>query len=325
VVQLLEKRPRDRLGYAVDVARRLGATELPEARVYLYRPALVGRERALHTLQELAQQPLGPARLVLLSGESGIGKTKLATELGRHAERQGMLVATGECLPGEPRLLAAFSGLLRALADHCGTSGQDLLGAHGPWLWPYAPFLAELPGQQGLAPPEPLPLPAARHRLHRALLEVLLAFVAGRPFVLLLDDLQWADELTLEWLHTLLTLREPPHWLIVGTCRSEEGRERMVLLRALSLEIPLERLAREELVQDAGFRTDLGVLSCREARMAHLRGDGSAATRALGEAEEVAQQLGVGPLSVLGHEISWTQHQLREISPESSARDTHRT
>jgi tetratricopeptide (TPR) repeat protein len=256
VMQLLEKRPRDRLGYAVDVARRLGGGEPPPSRLYLYRPALVGRRAALDSLESLAGQLAGGSlpedRLVLVSGESGVGKTRLATELGRRADEQGLLVGVGECLPGEPRALGALQGLLQVVADHCRAGGravtERVLGASGPPLWPYAPWLASLPGQQGLRPAEPLPQEAARLRLYQALLEILQRHAQGRPLLLLLDDLQWADGLTLGWLQRVLAAAEPPPWLFVGTCRSEEGQELLAPLRALPgvRELPLERLTEGE-------------------------------------------------------------------------------
>jgi serine/threonine protein kinase len=110
VLRLLAKEPRERLGHADDVAAALAALgaedgwEGPQVRPYLYRPELAGREEVLRELEarlEALQAGGSGARggLVLLGGESGVGKSRLALELGRRAERRGLLVLTGECLP----------------------------------------------------------------------------------------------------------------------------------------------------------------------------------------------------------------------------------
>ena len=97
VLRLLATRPEDRLGHAEDVAEALGALgvpapayeEAPRPRAYLYRPVLAGRHEALGALDEALDRAKGERRgqRIFIGGESGIGKTRLALEIG--AARRG--------------------------------------------------------------------------------------------------------------------------------------------------------------------------------------------------------------------------------------------
>jgi len=94
VLRLLAKEPQQRFGFAGDVAVALGrmigeqrAAEVdPRPRAYLYRPRFVGREDIMERLtKHLLRLGEGRGRLVLVGGESGVGKTRLAMEFGRVA------------------------------------------------------------------------------------------------------------------------------------------------------------------------------------------------------------------------------------------------
>src|SRR5262249_12368558 len=108
VLRLLHKRPESRMGHADDVAAALGslgaengfAHEAPRSRAYLYRPRFTGRREALELLETRARQlnRQGGA-VVLLGGESGVGKTRLAMEAAKEAQSHGLRVVLGECQP----------------------------------------------------------------------------------------------------------------------------------------------------------------------------------------------------------------------------------
>src|SRR5262249_54048168 len=153
ILQLLEKRPRDRLGYAADVAAALSAAgaeaaELdgPRPRTYLYRPELTGRPDAVATLVEAVDRITrhGGGGLVLVSGESGVGKTRIAMEAARLATERALTVITGRCAApgaGEAGTKAALAPplcplrpLLLAVADRARRGREEadrLLGARG--------------------------------------------------------------------------------------------------------------------------------------------------------------------------------------------------
>lgn len=247
VLRLLAKSPADRVGHADDVAARLaelgaenGWTEqAPSPRAYLYRPGLAGREAALHECEsDLTRLRAGQGGLVLVAGESGVGKTRFALEFARRASAAGLRVLTGECLPASSsdatgssaagRPLEPFRPMLQAIADLCRSSGREeterLLGPRGRLLSAFEPALADAPGQDAHPEPADLPPDVARFRLFSFLSETVRAFVHGAPTLLLLDDLQWADELTLGFFEHLLQSRalESSPLLLLGTYRAEE-------------------------------------------------------------------------------------------------------
>jgi predicted ATPase len=250
VLRLLAKDPRERFGHADDVASALAglgaedglAGAGPKPRAYLYRPAFAGREQALAELErQLAKLQGGSGACVLLAGESGIGKTRLAMELARRAERFRARVASGECLPPSAAKGSAGAGgplhplrrSLQAIADRCRERGvqeaERLLGSRGKLLALYEPALRSLPGQEAHPEPAELPPEAARQRLFGALSDTYAALAQDRPLLLILDDLQWADGLTADWLaHLLHTggLERLP-LLVLGTYRMEELNEQL--------------------------------------------------------------------------------------------------
>src|SRR4029077_19626920 len=98
-----------------------------------------------------------------------------------------------------------------------------LLGERAAILAPYEPALALLPGQERHPPLPEIPGEATRRRAIQALMDVMAACARERPLCLIIDDLQWADDLSLALLEAL-----PPGGLagkailIIATCRAEE-------------------------------------------------------------------------------------------------------
>ncbi|WNG48259.1 protein kinase [Archangium minus] len=270
ILKLLAKRPEDRFGYAEDVARVLvelgveaGEPEpLPKPHPYLYRPPFTGRKEAMRKLNDLLDEMLFcKGGRVFIGGGSGVGKTRLALEVAREAIHRDLPVVTCECIPlglsgtqvdagmrAPP--LHPFRSLLAAVADHCQHGGEKetarLLGPKGKVLVAYEPSLDQLPGQRELPPPPPLPdADTARARTFSALQDVLFAFAEEDPLLLIIDDLQWADEMTLAFLRQLrhedLVERGV---LLLGTYRMEEMGDalREVVSAPGSLHIELGRL-----------------------------------------------------------------------------------
>ncbi|MFJ2771164.1 BTAD domain-containing putative transcriptional regulator [Streptomyces sp. NPDC087300] len=138
----------------------------------------VGRERELATLDEAARSvAAGGQALVLLSGDAGAGKTTLAEHLTARLSALGWTTAWGRC------------------PEHEGV----------PAAWPWSTVLAELGAEVSwgsVAPHAGDPAPDARFRRRRALREALRRVAArGRqPVLIVVDDLQWADDETLECL-----------------------------------------------------------------------------------------------------------------------------
>ncbi len=233
VMHMLDKRPRDRIGYAEDVAAELARIErslAPDSeprvelradpaagerpRPYVYRPGLAGRQELVELLEELmfgAEPREDRGGCVALVGEGGVGKTRLAGELATRARERDLTVLTGECEQvgvGEAEELRAgplapLRPVLRAVAERCREGGalecERLLGASGGLLAAYEPALAELaPAVHDHVDPA-----TARFRVLAVLGDTLRALVRDTPTLLVLDDLQWADELTLAVLASL--------------------------------------------------------------------------------------------------------------------------
>jgi len=251
ILRLLTKQPRRRIGFADDVATMLAPfclpgpepVDFPRPRPYLYRSQLVGRDRDLDRLgSRLGEAEGGKGGCVFLGGESGVGKTRLATELGMKAGSMGVQVLTGQCAEptagtagGAP--LEVLAPLLRAVADRCREEGAQetarLLGERGAVLAAYERSLADVADvgdQPELARLEPA---AARRRLFDALLETLKALTDEKTLLLILDDLQWCDELTLAFLSFLRGRVAGTRFLVLGTYRTEElGGELRELIQA---------------------------------------------------------------------------------------------
>ncbi|UQA62571.1 serine/threonine-protein kinase PknK [Polyangium aurulentum] len=237
-MKLLEKRPQDRIGYAEDVIASLSAfaparpKALPDIVPYLYRPSFLGRHDVLWELQgHLRAAGAGHGRLVLVGGASGVGKTRLMTELARLASRGPCTVITGECVSlgihgASAGPLHPFRSLLLAIADHCHRNGpaasKRILGDRASVLAAYEPALAGF-ATDGVEPASDLAAPAAQKRVLASLTEALLALAQEKPLLLIIDDLQWADELSLLLLRALAeTPLEGRRLLAVGTYRTDE-------------------------------------------------------------------------------------------------------
>ncbi|MBI2568736.1 MAG: tetratricopeptide repeat protein [Candidatus Schekmanbacteria bacterium] len=238
VLRLLAKEPRQRLGYA-DVAAAaladLGAEVCPAdatgspSRAYLYRPGFAGRAHEMALLRKrLDDLDCGRGGLVLLGGASGVGKTRLAMEVAREALAREALVLAGECLDGDREPFRAFRKPLQAIADRCRELGPEeaerLLGARARLLAAIEPTLAGLPGLEAYPKPTELTGEAARRRMVIAVADTLWALAAHDATLLVLDDLQWVDPLSVEVLTFLLRSKRfaRSSLLVLGTYRSEE-------------------------------------------------------------------------------------------------------
>ncbi|MEC3981912.1 ATP-binding protein [Amycolatopsis sp. H20-H5] len=169
--------------------------------------SLAGRDAELAAIVAvLVQRPAA----VIVEGEPGMGRSRLLAELAARREFSGGRILTGACQPlREPFPYGPLLEALRSAADRPLGPLSPVAGV----LHPLLPELAEtLPPQ-----PEPLADPVAeRHRQFRAFRELL---VACGPTLLMIDDLQWADETTLDLLRFLAA--GMPHELgLVVTART---------------------------------------------------------------------------------------------------------
>jgi len=266
IMRLLAKDPADRYQTAAAVADALapvsaepeGAAvpvraEAPATRTALLqrivRGRLVGRASELQELREHLDRMLGgEGRLVLLSGEPGIGKTRLAEELAVYAHLRGAWVLRGHCYEqevGVPYL--PFLETLRQLYQQTG----ELLQTLGDRAGDLGRLLPELATPS--APPPSLTAEDERIRVFETVTQWVAAASRRRPLVFALDDLHWGDRASLRLLHHLARHTRGERILMLGTYRemeldlqhplhdviSEMNRERLFYrlpLRRLSLE-----------------------------------------------------------------------------------------
>jgi DNA-binding SARP family transcriptional activator/tetratricopeptide (TPR) repeat protein len=157
------------LGHAPELDSALSAPARPEP-VPPTAPerTLVGRAEQLAALERaLAAAKAGSGRLVVVAGEPGVGKTRLAEELAELAE--GVAVAWGRCAeePGAPPFW--------------------------PWTQVLRGLAADLPADLQAPAPPVVDVETVRFRLCRAIAELLRRLAADRPLLVVIDDLQWAD------------------------------------------------------------------------------------------------------------------------------------
>jgi DNA-binding SARP family transcriptional activator len=186
---------------------------------------LVGRSHELGVLKQAYDDIRTVGHLMLLEGEAGIGKTRLAEEFLANAQSKGAIVISARCYEGETQF--AFgpiaAGLRTTLALE--SAEQRLKDIPLAWISEAARLLPELNTHRNdLSAPLPLDSPGAQSRFFEGLKQILYALCKGElPGILFFDDIQWADSATLDLLNYLVRrLREQPVCLLV-TLRNKQS------------------------------------------------------------------------------------------------------
>lgn len=214
----------------------------------------LGRAAELARLQAaLAGALAGRGRLMLLAGEAGIGKTRLAEALAECASEAGATVAWGRSVEGgDAPALWPWAQVLRQLA---AAQPERFAAVAGPLAGPLGPLAVELAGEAVPAPTEPAAEPgAAQFLLYDAVERILGGLAAAVPLLVVLESLHWADLPSLQLLKFLAGELREGRLLLVATLRTGEAPA------SRSLGDLLEALARAP----AAERLDLGPLD-REA------------------------------------------------------------
>jgi tetratricopeptide (TPR) repeat protein len=247
--------PETRAAYQMAVSGRLpprqpGAAVPPTwSTLPTLEAPLIGREKALHHLREAYDcARLGRGRLVLISGEPGIGKTRLMQHfVTSPADKASAVVSAGH----EAERAMPYWPLVEALRPHLSHIGQAMPGMEPVYLSELARLWPELESWlPGLPAPPPLEPEQARAHLFRALSCWLLSLAAWRPpLILCLDDLHWADEATLAWLGYLARQIRRAPLLVLGTYRCEAGAAVNAMRAELARLGLLEEVSLEDLSQ----------------------------------------------------------------------------
>ncbi|GHO82168.1 SARP family transcriptional regulator [Dictyobacter formicarum] len=181
-------------------------------------PTLIGREREWKQLHDVWQRALfGGPQFVLVTGEAGVGKSRLAEEFLLWASQQGIVTAKARSYAAEGQIsLAPVTEWLRNEGLRASLRQLDAV-----WLTEVVRLLPELLEEQ---PELPHYGPVTEYGQHQRFFEALARAIllTPQPLLLLLDDLQWCDQETLAWLHLLLRFDPAARLLIVGCAREEE-------------------------------------------------------------------------------------------------------
>jgi DNA-binding CsgD family transcriptional regulator len=207
-------------------------------------PVVIGRHQELATLEALLDDGGG---VLLVSGEAGIGKSRLARETVALAAVRGYRVLQGACFDRDQSLpYAPLLDLLRTYASDEPDAARERLRAVAPGWLRLAPDLA------GGSIPFPLTLDPEQER-QRFFYEMW-AFVSGlareRSLLVLVEDLHWSDEASLELLLSLIRRMAATPLALLLTYRDEE---RGAALSRFLAEIDRERIATEIVLQPLGL------------------------------------------------------------------------
>jgi DNA-binding CsgD family transcriptional regulator/tetratricopeptide (TPR) repeat protein len=233
-------------------------------------PAFAGRQQELAALGRVLA---GPPALVLVEGEAGIGKSRLVREFLSTDDGQQHSTMVAACPPF--RRPCTLSPLVDAIRQAVGNPRQLGLSGLAGALRPLFPeWSADLPPA-----PEPAEdATAARHRLFRALDELLACMGVS---VLVVEDVHWADEATLEFL-LFLGSQQRPRLSLVLTYRPEDVPGDSLLLRLSSrmpgaaggLRLAMQPLRVAETLQLVSSMLDGERVSAAFAEFLHERTDG---------------------------------------------------
>ena len=216
-------------------------------------PILIGRTAELAAFHLLIDQgKSGRGQVALLSGEAGIGKSRLVAEAKVAAAAQGFLLLQGNCF--QPDISSPYASLLDLLRS---SAANQLAATTATELAPFARELHQLLPDVVPLPPDQAPLVSSdpeqeKRRLFAALAHFFTGRAATQPVLLIIEDMHWSDDTSLQFLHYLARRCSAHPLLILLTYRSDEVRPSLRHFLAqldrerLAQEISLARLTRDE-------------------------------------------------------------------------------
>jgi DNA-binding SARP family transcriptional activator len=274
--QLLERKsaePAAVRGVAGAPSERGAAAPLPRTMAELAALPFSGRRSELERLAGLVGGARGDrSRVLALSGDAGVGKTRLAAEVAARAHAEGCEVLHGRAHRTATTCYEPFVEALRRRLRHDDAFAGALVPVLGPELAELARLVPELRAVVAAAPDEgPGAAELRRQRVCDAVLALCESLAQQRPLVVVVEDLQWADESTLLLLRHIACATGGAPIALLTTMRDElplPGSLQSVLLD-LARERVLERLSLSELDEDA--TAELVAARCGDCSRDELR------------------------------------------------------
>jgi DNA-binding SARP family transcriptional activator len=217
--------------------------------------ALAGRDHELEVLREAWHAAAsGEPELVTITGEAGIGKTALAEALAAEAAGDGGTVLRTRCYETERSLFLqpVVEAIAPVVASTPAATLRQLLGEHATAA---AALLPEAAAILGPPPPGRGSVEMERRRAFEAVRAFLRGLAERRPVLLVVDDLQYAGQSTVELIHFLGREQPGTRLMVVATVRAENDAETGAALDPVARRIelgPLGPAAVRELAQAAG-------------------------------------------------------------------------
>ncbi len=230
---------------------------------------IAGRRSELTAVRRHLETGTG---LLLVTGEAGIGKTKLVTTA---AEQAGCFVATTHCLPLSTQvpLMPIADALRSVLAQDSGEWFGDALRTCPAYV---APTLGVLLPELDVDPPPQMGGGSDRQRFFSAVAAVLEALGELRPWALVIEDVPWADSVTLDMVERLVASerRLPP---VVATWRTEDPDlpdEHLAWRNRVSRRVATLHLGALTLAETTEQLRFLGVIAATDVDAIHRRSRG---------------------------------------------------
>jgi DNA-binding CsgD family transcriptional regulator/Flp pilus assembly protein TadD len=208
-------------------------------------PRIIGRESELNTLgQALQAAQRAEGHCILMAGEAGVGKSRLLDELRQRAVGERFAVLQGHCF--EQDITFPYSLWISALRDRLAWSAaSEIEKLLGPLASEFVKFLPELALiLPGVEPTPALDPESEKRRLFEALGRFTSHLAGANPLLIVLEDLHWSDEASLDFLHAFTHRVADRPLLLIATYRSDEQPPQLTRFLA---QVNRERVA-EELV-----------------------------------------------------------------------------
>ena len=223
----------------VSVAERLQRHDRDE-------PAFVGREQELRVLKDAVERSFsGSGRVLMLSGEPGVGKTRTARELAESARRSGAIILWGNCYQdeGTPAYWPWVQIIREALSGLDVDAVRYLMGSGAGDIARIVPEVREC-----LHVPPAAMVPGvaqARFQVFDSMTRFLKQLSLRKPLLIVLDDLHWSDSSTLLLLAFLAREIDRSRIVVLGTFRdaeAEAGHPLTLALAEMNRSLTLQRL-----------------------------------------------------------------------------------